>query len=143
MLLIHYFNSTESFVHDAAVTWVESVTNLNFKLCALKAGRTERLTPDDGLTFVDYVAIQESPAGAIAGNLEMPRKWWEGTSCKTLSFQQVRKTDADVEINQHAIFTKTLGTSFFPPSANFYCRSIACRCFLIIVAVKGREISAP
>ncbi|XP_068699862.1 uncharacterized protein [Montipora foliosa] len=85
---INYFNSTGSFVHDAAVTWVESVTHLNFKLCALKAGRAERLTPDGGLTFVDYVAIQESPAGAIAGHLQMPMKWWDGTTCKTLDFQQ-------------------------------------------------------
>ena len=86
---INYFNSTASFVHDAAVTWVESVTHLNFKLCALKAGRAERLTPDNGLTFVDYVAIQESPAGAAAGHLRMPMKWWDGTTCETLKFEQV------------------------------------------------------
>ncbi|XP_067055015.1 uncharacterized protein [Acropora muricata] len=85
---INYFNSTASFVHDAAVTWVESVTYLNFKLCALKAGRAERLTPDDGLTFVDYVAIQESPAGAAAGHLRMPMKWWDGTTCEKLDFEQ-------------------------------------------------------
>ncbi|XP_074615862.1 uncharacterized protein LOC141875476 [Acropora palmata] len=85
---INYFNSTASFVHDAAVTWVESVTYLNFKLCALKAGRAERPTPDDGLTFVDYVAIQESPAGAAAGHLRMPMKWWDGTTCEKLDFQQ-------------------------------------------------------
>ena len=87
---INYFNGTGGFVHDAAVTWVESVTNLNFKLCALKAGRAERLTPDDGLTFVDYVAIQESPAGAAAGHLQMPRRWWDGTTCQKLNFQPVR-----------------------------------------------------
>ena len=86
---INYFNSTASFVHDAAVTWVESVTYLNFKLCALKAGRAERLTPDDGVTFVDYVAIQESPAGAVAGHLRMPMKWWDGTTCTNLPFRQV------------------------------------------------------
>ncbi|XP_029202283.2 uncharacterized protein LOC114966535 [Acropora millepora] len=85
---INYFNSTASFVHDAAVTWVESVTHLNFKLCALKAGRAERLTPDNGLTFVDYIAIQESPAGAAAGHLRMPMKWWDGTTCETLKFEQ-------------------------------------------------------
>ena len=87
---INYFNSTTAFVHDAAVTWVESVTHLNFKLCALKAGRGERLTPDDGLSFVDYVAIQESPAGAAAGHLRMPMKWWDGTTRETLKFQQVK-----------------------------------------------------
>ena len=67
---INYFNSTGSFVHDAAVTWVESVTFTSFKVCALKAGRAERLTPDSGVTFVDYIAFQESPAGAVSSQLD-------------------------------------------------------------------------
>ena len=86
---INYFNSTGHFVHDAAVTWVESVTNLKFEVCALKAGRAERITPDDGLTFVDYIAIQESPAGAASGQLRMPSKWWDGTKCASVTFQNV------------------------------------------------------
>ena len=59
-------------------------------LCAFKAGRAERPTPDNGLTFVDYVAVQESPAGAAAGRLSMPMKWWDGTACRKLDFQPVK-----------------------------------------------------
>ena len=84
---INYFNFSGSFIHDAAVTWVEKVNVNTFEVCALKAGRAERLTPDDGLTFVDFVAFQESPVGAISGLLRMPSKWWDGTTCKKVAFQ--------------------------------------------------------
>ena len=84
---INYFNYSGSFIHDAAVTWVENINVNTFEVCALKAGRAERLTPDDGLTFVDFVAFQESPVGAISGLLRMPSKWWDGTTCKKVAFQ--------------------------------------------------------
>lgn len=84
---INYFNYSGNFIHDAAVTWVENVNINTFEMCALKAGRAERLTPDGGLTFVDFVAFQESPVGAVSGILNMPSKWWDGTTCKTVSFQ--------------------------------------------------------
>lgn len=86
---INYFNYSGNFIHDAAVTWVENVNINTFEVCALKAGRAERLTPDNGLTFVDYVAFQESPVGALSGRLKMPTKWWDGTTCKTIPFQSV------------------------------------------------------
>jgi len=84
---INYFNSTGGFIHDAAVTWVEKVNYGGFKVCALKAGRAERVTPDSGVTFVDYFAFQETPAGAASGHLLMPSKWWDGTTCTSLTFQ--------------------------------------------------------
>ena len=96
---INYFNSTGSFVHDAAVTWVESVTFTSFKVCALKAGRAERLTPDSGVTFVDYIAFQESPAGAVSSQLSMPLKWWDGTTCKTVTFQNVSHKNSYLPYN--------------------------------------------
>lgn len=86
---INYFNTSGGFVHDAAVTWVESLTFSSFQVCALKAGRAERPTPDQGLTFVDYIAIQESPAGAAIGHLRMPSKWWDGTTCTNFTFEKV------------------------------------------------------
>ena len=87
---INYFNYSGNFIHDAAVTWVENVNYHTFEVCALKAGRAERLTPDGGLTFVDFVAFQESPVGAISGRLQMPSDWWDGTSCKSVAFEKVR-----------------------------------------------------
>ncbi|KAJ7393392.1 hypothetical protein OS493_006364 [Desmophyllum pertusum] len=83
---INYFNYTGNFTHDAAVTWVENVATSTFKVCALKAGRAERWTPDHGLTFVDFVAFQESPVGALSGRIQMPSKWWDGTTCEKVSF---------------------------------------------------------
>ena len=87
---INYFNYSGNFIHDAAVTWVENVNIYTFEVCALKAGRAERLTPDGGLTFVDFVAFQECPADAIAGRLQMPSDWWDGTKCKSVAFEKVR-----------------------------------------------------
>ena len=77
---INYFNHTGSFVHDAAVTWVESVNINSFQVCALKAGRAERVTPDGGLTFIDYVAFQEAPVDTVAGQATMT-DWWDGSKC--------------------------------------------------------------
>jgi len=86
---INYFNYSGNFIHDAAVTWVENVNLDTFEVCALKAGRAERLTPDGGLTFVDFVAFQECPVGAIGGRLQMPPNWWDGTTCKIVPFEKV------------------------------------------------------
>ncbi|CAH3038598.1 unnamed protein product, partial [Porites lobata] len=80
---INYFNYTGSFVHDAAVTWVENVNITAFEVCALKAGRAERVTPDGGITFVDYIAFQEAPVDTIAANIPM-KNWWEGTQCQMI-----------------------------------------------------------
>ena len=82
---INYFNYTGSFIHDAAVAWVENVKFTSFDVCVLKAGRNDRLTPDGGLTFVDYMAFQEAPINAVAGLTTMT-DWWDGTNCKSVSF---------------------------------------------------------
>lgn len=85
---INYFNYTGNFVHDAAVTWVESVNINSFEVCALKAGRAERLTPDGGLTFVDYIAFQEAPVDSVAGQFSISNLW-DGTNCKKIDFPPV------------------------------------------------------
>ena len=83
---INYFNNSGSFIHDAAVTWVENVTLTSFDVCALKAGRLERLTPDGGLIFVDFIAFQEAPKSASAGQVIMTN-WWDGTHCESVTFE--------------------------------------------------------
>ena len=82
---INYFNFTGSFIHDAAVAWVENVNLTSFEVCVLKAGRGDRLTPDGGLTFVDYVAFQEAPVNAVAGQ-QLMTDWWDGTNCQSITF---------------------------------------------------------
>ena len=88
---INYYDSgpNSTFVHDAAVTWTEKINIANFTVCALKAGRNDRVTPDGGRTFVDYIAYQGSPSGAVAGE-EVINNWWDGTTCKMVSLPQVR-----------------------------------------------------
>ena len=83
---INYFNYSGNFIHDAAVTWVENVNLSSFDVCALKAGRLDRLTPDGGLTFVDFIAFQEAPKSSAAGQVIMSN-WWDGTQCESVTFE--------------------------------------------------------
>ena len=83
---INYFNYSGNFIHDAAVTWVENVNLSSFDVCALKAGRLDRLTPDGGLTFVDFIAFQEAPKSSTAGQVIMTN-WWDGTQCESVTFE--------------------------------------------------------
>ena len=83
---INYFNYSGNFIHDAAVTWVENVNLSSFDVCALKAGRLDRLTPDGGLTFVDFIAFQEAPKSSSAGQVIMTN-WWDGTQCESVTFE--------------------------------------------------------
>ena len=85
---INYFNESGSFVHDAAVTWTENISTGGFSACVLKSGRLDRHTPDNGLTFVDYVAYQGSPEGAVAGE-ESLVSWWDGTHCRRVNIPEV------------------------------------------------------
>lgn len=81
---INYFNETGSFVHDAAVTWAEKISSRGFSACVLKASRLERETPDNGLTFIDYIAYEGAPKGAVAGE-ESLVSWWDGTHCRSVN----------------------------------------------------------
>lgn len=86
---INYFNETGDFVHDAAVTWTEKIYAGGFSACVLKAGRLERQTPGNGLTFVDFVAYQGAPEGAVAGE-ESLVSWWDGTHCRSVDIPEVQ-----------------------------------------------------
>ena len=86
---INYYSSNGSFVHDAAVSWAEETSVSSFQVCVLKAGRLDRLTPDSGLTYVDYIAYQSAPAGTVTGE-QLMSDWWEGTTCQTVALPKVR-----------------------------------------------------
>ena len=86
---INYYNSNGSFVHDAAVSWAEEISVSSFQVCVLKAGRLDRLTPDSGLTYVDYIAYQSAPVGSVTHE-QLLSDWWEGTTCKTIALPAVR-----------------------------------------------------
>lgn len=89
---INYFNETGSFVHDAAVTWAEKISSRGFSACVLKASRLERETPDNGLTFIDYIAYEGAPKGAVAGE-ESLVSWWDGTHCRSVNIPEEKFTE--------------------------------------------------
>lgn len=98
---VNYYNTPNvGFVHDATVAWAEKISNANFTACALKSGRNERITPDNGVTYVDYMAYQGAPAGAVAGEITLSN-WWEGTTCKDVSLPQVGHVYTPVVFNTY------------------------------------------
>ena len=46
------------------------------------------MTPDGGITFVDYIAFQEAPVDSVAGQFTISN-WWDGTNCKKINFPSV------------------------------------------------------
>ncbi|RMX44590.1 hypothetical protein pdam_00002715 [Pocillopora damicornis] len=79
----HVNFSDPSYVHEAAVAWVEDLRENNFTICVTQAGRNEK---KNGKTFamVDWLAYQGAPDGGVSGEMDMPT-WWTGTSCRTVS----------------------------------------------------------
>lgn len=84
----NYFNTSGQFTHEAAVAWAEEVSASKFLVCVLTAGRLDRLPPDGGLTFVDFILCQGNPLGSVTGHVVLP-SWWDGTTCKEVSLPQV------------------------------------------------------
>ena len=83
----HVNFSDPSYVHEAAVAWVEDLRENNFTVCVTQAGRNEK---KNGKTFamVDWLAYQGAPDGGVSGEMDMPT-WWTGTNCRTVSFPPV------------------------------------------------------
>lgn len=83
----HVNFSDPSYVHEAAVAWVEDIREDNFTVCVTQAGRNEK---KNGKTFasVDWLAYQGAPDGGVSGEMDMPT-WWTGTSCRRVSLPPV------------------------------------------------------
>ena len=82
----HMDTSDKSYVHDAAVSWIEDVNNDGFTACAMAAGYSERKSCANGT--VDWIAYQGAPVGGVTGELRMSQ-WWTGTTCTTVRFPTV------------------------------------------------------
>ncbi|KAL9961075.1 hypothetical protein ACROYT_G029956 [Oculina patagonica] len=79
----HIDTSDRSYVHDAAVSWVENVNFDKFTACVMAAGFNERTS--HGKVTVDWMAFQGAPVGGVAGEVRIPQ-WWTGTTCKAVKF---------------------------------------------------------
>ena len=83
---VSHVNDT-SQVHDAAVSWVEDVSDSNFTFCVMESGRNEG--PPHGFAAVEYMAYQGAPSGGLAGVVSIP-EWWTGTKCQDVDISSVR-----------------------------------------------------
>ena len=82
----HIDTSDTSYVHDAAVSWVENVAYDQFTACVMVAGYNERKS--NANVTVDWMAYQGAPVGGVAGDVRISQ-WWTGTTCKTVRFPSV------------------------------------------------------
>ena len=82
----HIDTSDKSFVHDAAVSWVEHVNYHQFTACVMAAGFNERKSSAN-LT-VDWMGYQGAPAGGVSGEVRISQ-WWTGTTRETVNFPSV------------------------------------------------------
>ncbi|KAJ7382884.1 hypothetical protein OS493_031942 [Desmophyllum pertusum] len=83
----HIDSSDKSYVHDAAVAWVENVNYDRFTACVMATGFNERKS--NANVSVDWMAYQGAPVGGVAGE-EGISQWWTGTTCKAVNFPSVR-----------------------------------------------------
>ncbi|KAL9989427.1 hypothetical protein ACROYT_G003975 [Oculina patagonica] len=79
----HIDTSDKTYVHDAAVSWVENVNYVKFTACVMAAGYNERKSSAN--VTVDFMAYQGAPVGGVAGKVRFPQ-WWTGTTCKAVNF---------------------------------------------------------
>ena len=82
----HIDTSDKSFVHDAAVSWVENTNYDRFTACVMAAGLNERESSAN--VTIDWVAYQGAPVGGLAGEKRISQ-WWTGTTCVTVNFPSV------------------------------------------------------
>ncbi|CAH3131432.1 unnamed protein product, partial [Porites lobata] len=79
----HWNISEKNFVHDATVSWVETVNFENFEVCVTAAGRNDRFIKE--FATVDWMAYQGAPDGGVAGKTRIP-EWWTGSQCSKGKF---------------------------------------------------------
>ena len=65
----HIDTSDKSYVHDAAVSWVENVNFVRFTACVMAAGFNERKSKAN--VTVDWMAYQGAPMGGVAGKVRI------------------------------------------------------------------------
>lgn len=80
----HVSNSSQ--VHDAAVSWVEDISEGGFTFCVMESGRNEG--PPHGMATVEWMAYQGAPQGGTSGVASVP-EWWTGTKCQTVDISSV------------------------------------------------------
>ena len=97
----HIDTSDKSYVHDAAVSWVENVNYDRFTACVMAAGYNERHA--NANVTVDWMVYQGAPVGGVADEVRLSQ-WWTGTTCKSVSLPSVSKINC---LKMNVLKTKT------------------------------------
>ena len=92
----HIDTSDKSYVHDAAVSWIENVSYDRFTTCVMAAGYNER--ESNANVTVDWMAYQGAPVGGVAGEVRISQ-WWTGTTCKAVNFPSVSFFSVLIKLN--------------------------------------------
>jgi len=79
----HIDTSDKTYVHDAAVSWVEDVNYDRFTACVMTAGFNERKSTAN--VTMDWIGYQGAPVGGVTGDVRISQ-WWTGTTCETVNF---------------------------------------------------------
>jgi len=82
----HIDTSDKTYVHDAAVSWVEDINYDRFTACVMSAGFNERKSTAN--VTVDWIGYQGAPVGGVTGKVRISQ-WWTGTTCETMNFPSV------------------------------------------------------
>ena len=86
-ITVNHIDTTDmSYVHDAAVSWVEDVSYSRFTACVMAAGFNERKSSAN--VTVDWIGYQGAPLGGVTGEKRISQ-WWTGTTCETVNFPSV------------------------------------------------------
>ena len=96
MTVNHMDTSDKSYVHDAAVSWVDNVKTDRFTACVMAAGFNERKS--NANVTVDWMAYQGAPVGGVTGEVRLSH-WWTGTTCETVKFPAVSDNCVTVFFN--------------------------------------------
>ena len=88
-ITVNHIDTTDiTYVHDAAVSWIEDVSYEQFTGCVMAAGYNERKSSAN--VSIDWIAYQGAPVGGVTGEVRMSQ-WWTGTTCETVSFPSVSR----------------------------------------------------
>ena len=99
----HIDTNNKSYVHDAAVSWVENISYDRFTACVMAAGFNERQSTAN--VTVDWMAYQGAPVGGVAGEVQISQ-WWTGTTCVTVNFPSVSSVVIFV-VSSRCIFSRS------------------------------------
>ena len=88
----HFDTGDQSYVHDAAASWVEQVSTKGFVACVTLTGRNDR--PAYRFATIDWLAYQGAPKEGVSGVVRMVNgTWLTGTTCEMIYFPTVSFLD--------------------------------------------------